>query len=62
LVVAAVEEVAALRPCVVEHLLATMVQLVVVRLVKVDKVVPNSRVALVEHHGQVHLRVARQVL
>ena len=56
------EEVAALRPCVVEHLLATMVQLVVVRLVKVDKVVPNSRVALVVHHGQVHLRVARQVL
>ncbi len=56
------EEVAALRPCVVEHLLATMVQLVVARMVKVDKVVPNSRVALVVHHGQVHLRVARQVL
>ena len=57
-----VEEVADLRPYVVEHLLATMVQLVVVRMVKVDKAVPNSRVARVVHHGQVHLRVARQVL
>ena len=57
-----VEEVADLRPYVVEHLLATMVQLVVVRMVWVHKVVPNSRVALVVHHGQVHLRVDLQVL
>ena len=57
-----VEEVVVLRQFVVEHLLATMVQLVVIRMVKVDKVVPNSRVAPVAHHGQVHLRVDLQVL
>ena len=56
------EEVVVLRQFVVEHLLATMVQLVVIRMVKVDKVVPNSRVAPVVHHGQVHLRVDLQVL
>jgi hypothetical protein len=62
LVVAAVEEVAALRQFVEQHQIVIMVHKDAIPTVKVDKVVPNSRVALVVHHGQVHLRVARQVL
>ena len=56
------EEVAVLRQFVEQHQIEIMVHKDAILTVKVDKAVPNSRVARVVHHGQVHLRVARQVL
>ena len=56
------EEVAVLRQFVEQHQIVIMVHKDAILTVKVDKVVPNSRVAPVVHHGQVHLRVDHQVL
>ena len=56
------EEVAVLRQFVEQHQIVIMAHKDAILTVKVDKVVPNSRVAPVAHHGQAHLQVARQVL